>query len=104
MSLQLYESLSNSCNDKDLTIENKKYFIKNLPNLDNEGMEILFILIVFHMKNTENKINLPPYKSIFSGKDLEINLENLPNKLKNILYKFLNLHLKKIEEDRMKNN
>ena len=85
----LYDSLSYNIPSEDISIENKEYMIRKTDGLNREQKEIIYLLILYHY----NKLN-PSSKVVFPFKIkqtdtyLEIKLDALDNKLKQILLKF----------------
>lgn len=85
----LYDSLSYNIPSEDISIDDKEYMIKKTDSLTREQKEIIYLLILYHY----NKLN-PASKVVFPFKIkqtdtyLEIKLDALDNKLKQILLKF----------------
>lgn len=98
----LYDSMIYKIPNKDLTKKQKDDFISKIKNIDNDGAECIYSLIrVFEIENGENDSGTfkLPYCGKYVKKNMKFDLEQLPNKLKQILYKFLLIHIKKMEED-----
>lgn len=96
----LYDSLSKNIPNKDLTASQKRSFVKKIKQIDSNGRELLYVLIKIYEMNCEENQNLNlPYNGIYSGKDIIFDINNLPKKLRHILYKFLGMHLEKMKED-----
>lgn len=90
---------------KDLTLEQKYEFIRFYKKLDKNGKDLFFVLIrMFFIKNekineTNDLFTIPYGGELLNSKtdnngqgtigDAKFNLENLPLKLKRILYNFL---------------
>lgn len=100
-SFPLYDNLKKNISKKELTDRQKTEFIKKFSMIDDNGQELIYVLIqFFSIKNSENFNNKLPYKGkIIDDNDILWNINNLPCKLQKILYKFLNMHLKKMKED-----
>jgi|32_taG_2_1085360.scaffolds.fasta_scaffold17236_3 hypothetical protein len=102
----LYESLLNMLDpkqiNKDLPKKDKEFFVKHMPDIDQEGKELIYALIIIHSrKNKENvdTINLP-YKGVFQDVGvLEFNFNTFPSPLKHILHKFMVMHMNRMEAD-----
>ena len=101
MNFPLYDSLKKGISKKELTEKQKNLFIKKINTIDFFGHEMVYVLIQnYYFKNeTETKDKIP-YKGQILKKNITWNLENLPLKLQKILYKFLNMHVKRMKEDK----
>ena len=99
--LPLYEILLKETSNEDLTSKEKDNFMKLVKNLDQKGFEIVYALIrIFQLENNEDKSTFKiPYGGKFVNEDLNFNLNDLPCHLKQILYKFLELHIKTMKEE-----
>lgn len=96
----LYINLSKEIKSKrDLTIKQKEEFLNKIQNIDDEGSELMYTLIRFYyIEETNDQLCEIPYNGILNKKNIKFNLENFSYKLKHILYKFLIMHLEKMEE------
>lgn len=92
----LYSVLNVNLPSKDLTAAQKNNFIKKIPLMDKDGRELIYALIRFY--NCENP-SPSFYDSIVSKNSVMFDLEHFPIPLKQLLYKFILLHLKKLKED-----
>jgi hypothetical protein len=98
----LYDTLFKDVNtNEDISNKEKEQFIKLVKNLDQLGYELMYVLIrVYQLENTDDKST---FKLPFGGKyikdDIKFDLNELPNKLKHMLVKFVDIHSKKIEEE-----
>jgi hypothetical protein len=99
--LPLYEILFKETTNEDLTTKEKDEFMKIIKNIDQKGFEIAYALIrIFQLENNEDKSTFKiPYGGKFVKDDLNFNLNDLPLQLKQILYKFLVLHIKTMKEE-----
>ena len=98
----IYDSIIKDVKNKDLTVKQKNEFISNVNNIDADGNELIYVLIrVYQLKNDDNPIScILPYSGRFLMKNqIQFDLNELPNKLKQLLFKFMVLHLAKMEED-----
>jgi hypothetical protein len=97
----LYESLSKNILNTDLTQQQKKIFIKMFGKIDHSGQELVYALIrMYQMENNEDDTSFVlPYNGKYTGTDINFNLENFPNNLKQILFNFLHIHLEKMKEE-----
>lgn len=114
----LYMSLLNNLSKKELTLKQKKEFIDKIKIIDNNGVELLYALIItyyidnYHVNNTNlvsivnttDVNNFLPYESVYTNNNIEFDFEKFPCQLKNILYKFIDIHLKSTEEDKKREN
>jgi hypothetical protein len=105
----LYDNLIKDLPKKDLTPKQKTDFITNISNIDLTGQELIYALVQFYYlcENSELSTNLP-YKGIKEQKDNELynitwNLSDFPIKLRALLYKFMNMHLKTLQEEDTRN-
>jgi hypothetical protein len=101
----LYDSFSQNIPSDDLTLSQKKTFIRRTSKMDKKGHELLYALIRMHQieNNEQNTSFTLPYGGTFIEKDINFNLDKLPIILKQILLKFSKAHLDKMKEDK-KNN
>ena len=102
--LPLFDNLNKNIPKKDLTKKQKEEFIKNISKIDDNALELIYVLINFHYKNTEGNFTELPYNMSKNQNDnklhtITINLDDLPISLRHILYKFILLNLKKNDED-----
>lgn len=95
----LYDSLQTNLKDKDLTTRQKGDFIKKIVEIDQEGQELVFALIKTY-SNNDNDFLLLPYDGKYVSNDIVYDLDKFPNKLKQLLYKFIKMHITKLREDR----
>jgi hypothetical protein len=104
MDFPLYDILIKDTTNKDLCIDKKKDFINKISKIDQNGFDMIYVLIQkYYIINNENIENSIPYKGFTEGlennQDITWNYNNFPNKLKHILYKFVNLHIQKLENN-----
>jgi hypothetical protein len=119
----LYDSLNTNIPDKDLTPSQKKDFMKKIESFEEDAHKIVYALIkAYYIKNEKDitvkngnfltdsiVVNKIPYDGVVTsrgvaGKDKDtfsFNLLKFPNRLRQLIYKFLLLHYKKVEEDKM---
>jgi hypothetical protein len=101
----LYDNLIQKLSKKDLTVKEKEQFIKNIEEIDSNGRELIYALImIYHSQNDEIKVKIP-----YNGINIQTNIKSLNNitwnymdfpiKLRNLLYKFICLHIKTFKED-----
>lgn len=113
MSFPLFDTLLTECNDKsfiekDLTLAQKKNMIKIIESLNKDGIELLYVLICcFYDKYDKSNDSLnkkdyqlqEPYNCKVINNDVYFDLDILPIRLKHILFKFVNIHKKKMIDD-----
>ena len=97
----LYTSLLKDLPTKDLTIIEKKEFVKNIKKLDQDGCDLIYALVRVYYLDKEDNISgfTLPYGGKFVKRDLKFDLELLPKELKQLLNKFIFMHLKKMKEE-----
>jgi hypothetical protein len=98
----LYDSLSKDLIDKDLTLSQKRVFIKRITKIDNNGYDLVYALIrMYQVENNEENTSFTlPYNGIFVDTDINFDLDKFPIDLKQILFKFLGVHIGKMKEER----
>lgn len=98
----LYNSLAKNINNKDLTIAQKKEFVSSMETFDTSGQELIYALIRVYQKENKDDTTYGGDVVTTDGdtKRITYDLDQFPNKLKQILYKFMKMHVKKMEEDR----
>ena len=106
-SFPLYDSLNTKLPGKDTTVEQKKTLCKNISELDQNGRELVYALIKYHeIVSIKKNSDETPYggqctKSTKKGcDDMTWDMSEFPVKLRLILYKFVNLHKKKLNEEK----
>jgi len=108
-SFPLYNRIINNVPNVDLTQAEKEFFSENIKNMDELGRELLFVLILqFSLENKKKGKNKIPYKGKKEMIDEELsnftwNLQDLPITLKQMLFKFMKMHLLTMEEERSRN-
>jgi hypothetical protein len=99
----LYDNILKEINDyeikEDLTIEEKKILLKKIKKLDQNGFNLLYVLIkVFHINNTEdNNVSSIPYEGNIVKNNIKFDFDKLPIKLKFIIDRFIQLHIKSLQ-------
>lgn len=104
----LYNTLFKSCKDKDLTKEEKAELIEKIQLLDNKGNELFFVLMVYYSNNNRKKVtnfSLIPYSGTRIGNnDYQFEFAKIPFKLRQMLYSFIVLHVKTMNENKIREN
>lgn len=99
-----YDTMIKDTKNSDLTVKQKNDFLQKITLIDKNGYELIYALIRVYEINNED---LPssfklPYSGKFVEKDIHFDLEKLPLKLRQVLYKFINVHIKKMDEEEKK--
>lgn len=97
----LYNTLCQNIPGKDLTVSQKTKLIESINKLDDNATELVYALIRYHGMSdakcsdiyNHSKTNVRTAKA-----DISWNLSDLPIKLRNILFKFVMLEERRIEE------
>ena len=101
MNFPLYNTLKTNVPKKDLTVSQKKSLVARIKDLDQEGYDLIFALIKCHYTENKHGENLSlPYSAELEKDNISFDLNKLPNELKQILFKFVDIHSKKLEEDK----
>jgi len=97
----LYDSLFSDTQNLDLNTVEKDDLMKMIKNIDEEGAERIYVLIrMFQLENSDDKSTFKiPYGGKYVKNDLKFDLNDLPNQLKQIIYKFVLMHNKTMEEE-----
>ena len=102
-SFPLYNNLLENTTKIDLTVDEKDNFKDKIKKIDLDGSERIYAIIrIFHNENNNDSsnFNLPYSGVIIPNKDeIRFDLEKIPFQLKQILFKFINLHITIMEED-----
>jgi hypothetical protein len=98
----LYDSLSKDLTRGDLTAPQKKVFINRILKIDKNGHELVYALVRMYQveTNEENTSFTLPYNGTFVDSDIHFDLDKFPINLKQILFKFLNVHIGKMKEEK----
>lgn len=98
-----YNNLKSFIKDKDLTILEKRDFLVGISKLDKEGQEKFHGLVLkYHEEygNDEEDSDFP-YNSTVESDSVTYNMLNFPLGLRQLLFKFVRLHLEHIERTRL---
>lgn len=98
----LYDSLLKDIPETDLTVTQKRIFIKRVSKIDTNGHELVYALIrMYQVENNEENTSFTlPYNGTYVENDISFDLDKLPNKLKQILFKFMGFHIDKMKEEK----
>jgi hypothetical protein len=90
----LYDDLIKNTPSTDLTIKSKNEFLSLVDKIDPNGQEVLYILIkIYQIEHDENHGFTIPYNGSYVEQNINFDLDKLPNKLKQLLLKFLKTHV-----------
>lgn len=97
----LYDSLSKDISTTDLSIIQKKTFLKRVEKIDKNGHELIYALIrMYQVENSEENMSFTlPYNGTFVETNIHFDLDKFPIRLKQILFKFVIVHLEKMKEE-----
>ena len=90
----LYNTLNKDLPSKDLTAANKAELVKSISTLSEHAIELVYALIKYHNINDKKNSDMYNYKRQNvrnATADLSWNLNDLPIKLRNILFRFVQL-------------
>lgn len=85
---------------KDLTIAQKSDLIKKIGSVDLETRELIFALIKCYSLDNGIDVLSIPYGGVLTKDRIEFDLLEFPIGLRQLLYKFMVLHHKRLAEDR----
>ena len=73
--------------------------LKKIKKLDQNGFNLLYVLIkVFHINNIEdNNVYSVPYEGNIVKNNIKFDMDKLPIKLKYIIDKFIQIHIKSLQ-------
>ena len=103
MAVSVYETFLKGVVSKELSVHKKEEFLKMVKNLDEEGIKTFLLLIKFHeLKINPTTSTLIPYEGTNTEDEITFDLEKIPTLLQNVLYKFMELHIKnkQVEKER----
>ena len=97
----LYDNIIKDIPKKDLSTNQKKVFIKRVQKIDSNGHELIYALIrMYQIENSDQETSFTlPYNGIYVENNINFDLENLPTTLKQMLFKFVEVHLAKMKEE-----
>jgi hypothetical protein len=88
--LPLYASLVENTNNKPILVKHKKTIIKSISEMDNKCKELVYILIKYHQLKSQDEML---YNCVIDTNnyisDVTCDLNELPNQLQQILFKFV---------------
>jgi hypothetical protein len=96
----LYISIKTNLPKKDLTQAEKNDFIKKVNELEQDAHELIYALIKSYYLDTEKDSLSIPYKGQINKDKIDFNLLDFPPQLRQLLYKFVKMHKKKLKEDK----
>ena len=97
----LFEQLYHQTSEESPLSEGKKMELcRKIKFLDEEGHEILFLLILCYSRIIEKGTDNVPYKPKVGKLGYRFETQDLPLRLLGIMEKFIQLHYKKMEDER----
>jgi len=84
-----------------MSTKQKDKFMKLIKDIDEKGSELIYALIrVYQLENSDDKSTFKlPYGGKFVKHDMQFDFNDFPNKLKHILLKFIQIHIKSMKEE-----
>ena len=99
----LYNTLISNIPEKDLTVIQKNTFAKKIASLDTETHELIYALIkCYFIEENKGDDFCVPYNGTLSKDKIEYSLLDFPVKLRQLLFKFVNIHSKKLIKSQRK--
>ena len=97
----LFDNLNKDLPNEEITVKQKDKFIKLVKDIDEYGSELIYALIRFYqLENSDDKSTFKlPYGGKFVKHDMKFDYNELPNELKHILFKFIQIHIKTLKEE-----
>ncbi len=97
----LYDNLSKDLKNRDLLVKEKTDFVNKIKQIDQDGLDLIYALIrVYYVKNEENKTDFSlPYNGKYIKEDMKFDLDDFPIQLKQMIFKFIKIHIVKMEEE-----
>ena len=97
----LFDNLNKDLPNEEITVKHKDKFIKLVKDIDEDGSELIYALIRFYqLENSDDKSTFKlPYGGKFVKHDMKFDYNELPNELKHILFKFIQIHIKTLKEE-----
>jgi len=97
----LYDNLIKDLPEEEMTLKQKDKFIKLVKDIDEYGSELMYALIRFYqLENSDDKSTFKlPYGGKYIKHDMKFDFNELPNELKHILFKFIQIHIKTLKEE-----
>ncbi len=100
MSFPLYTTLIANLPNKDLTVLQKVDLVKKISTLDANAHELIYALIKsYYVEHSKGESISIPYNAALSKDKIDFDLLEMPEKLRQLLYKFVTIHKKKLDED-----
>lgn len=102
----LYNRLLRDTTNKDLLIKEKIQFQSRVQTIDLAGRELMYALIKYHSQKSKNDVDEKMYNCVIKNtsqivSNLTWNMDDIPVRLKRILYKFTEIHEQHQEEQQI---
>ena len=105
MNLPLYDIVNKNLKTTDLTLKEKTYLLESIEKLDQNALDLFYMLIVEHYQRIDlsgEEVPMLPYGGKQTSNGVVYDLSMFPISLKRILYAFVKLTLKKVRKIRKK--
>jgi hypothetical protein len=91
--IPVYEMLSESSMDIELSLEEKEMLTRNVKEMNQIGHELVYVIIKSYEKENSKDITAYPYEGKPLKTGVKFDIDNFDNRLKQIIFKFSKLHL-----------
>lgn len=100
-SFPLYDNLYREASDTELTKPERDDFFKLVKKIDTDGSELFYAVAKCYQLNhiTSPEVLNFPYNSKLVKGTLKFELDDMPPRLKRMLYNFLQKHFQKMKEE-----
>lgn len=96
----LYTTLMTNLPKKDLTLLQKNDLLKKIGSMNTDAHELIYALVkCYYIEHNKHDVLSIPYKGQLSKDKIEFDLLEMPTQLRQLLYKFVIVHKKKLIED-----
>jgi hypothetical protein len=85
--------------ETELSTQQKKSFTKKIESINKEGIELIYALICSFQEYNNEKKTFIPYDGKYIENDITFDFEFLPIHLTQIIYKFVLMHTKRMEDE-----
>jgi len=81
-----------------MLVRQKNELINSIKNMDQSGIDLIYVLIRTYAETHKKDCRIP-YKGSENSGTISYDINDLPSKLGQMLFKFTRLHTKKVETD-----
>jgi hypothetical protein len=100
--ITLYNSLKNDSRE---LVFSKETFLNLVSDLDEKGQEMFYVIIKLHQLETKREsLDQLPYEAKFVSSKLRFDYEKIPHELRTVLFKFMEMHISSMEDEKNRNN